>query len=305
MTFLFSLSNKMQFMNTDAKAWAENILPWLQSHGVRIIFILVGAMVVYYVARIFIQRIIRVTVVSDNHTSPEAEIQRENTLIRLFTWAVNSVLTVVVIITILKEIGLDIAPLLAGAGIVGIAVGFGGQYLIKDFLTGFFMMLENQYRIGDSVSLDNTSGTVEDISLRMTTLRDLNGTVHHVPHGDIKRVSNMSKDYARINLNVAVTYQAKLDKVITLINKVGSELANDPDFKNLFIKPPQFFRVDEITPAAIVIKIIGETLPSRQWELTGELRRRLIIEFQKEGIAMPPNQILHYNPDQPFLPDAS
>lgn len=292
-------------MNTDVFATIGKLISWFMDHGIRIFFIIAGAVVLHYVSRIFIQRFIRLTVVADRHTSHEAEIQRENTLIRIFTWAVSSMLVVISIIMILKELGLDVAPLLAGAGIVGIAVGFGGQYLIKDFLTGFFMMLENQYRIGDTVSLDNTTGTVEDISLRMTTLRDMNGTVHHVPHGDIRRVSNMSKDFARINLNVAIAYQAKLERVINLINRIGLELASDPNFKSAVKVAPKFLRVEEITPAAMVLKIVGETLPSRQWELTGELRKRLIIEFQKEGISMPPNQVLHYNPDSPFFPDAS
>jgi len=128
----------------------------------------------------------------------------------------------------------------------------------------------------------------------MTTLRDMNGTVHHIPHGDIKRVSNLSKNFARINLDVHVSYNSKLDHVIEVVNRVGKELAEDPAFKESFISPPQFLRVDDFAEYAIIIKIMGDTQPLKQWELTGELRKRLKIAFDKEGIEIPlPQRIVH------------
>lgn len=196
-------------------------------------------------------------------------------------------LLLVVIMLTLNEMGLSVGPLLAGAGILGLAVGFGGQYLIRDFFTGFFMIIENQYRIGDAVSLDQTSGVVENISLRMTTLRDLDGTVHFVPHGDIKRVANLSMDFARINLNVRVAYQTHLEKAIEVINQTGKELADDPLWKEFIIKPPQFLRVEDFLESGVVLKILGETVPLKQWEVTGELRKRIKVSFEHEGIEMP------------------
>ena len=151
---------------------------------------------------------------------------------------------------------------------------------------------ENQYRIGDAVSLDQTSGMVEDISLRMTTLRDLDGTVHYVPHGDIKRVANQSMDFARINLNVRVAYQSSLEKVIEVINKTGIELASDPAWNELITKTPAFLRVDDFLDSGISLKILGETVPLKQWDVTGELRKRIIVAFEREGIEMPSLQRL-------------
>ena len=274
--------------------WSELILPWLLNHGIRIVIIIIGGYVLNMLLKRFIVRFVRVTVTADNHQSVEAEKKREDTLIRIFTWSAAVIILIVGIMMVLQEMGVPIGPILAGAGIVGLAVGFGGQYLIRDLITGFFMILENQYRIGDVVIFDQTEGTVEDISLRMTTLRDMNGTVHHVPHGDIRRVSNLSKNFARINLNINVTYQAELDHIIRILNDVGQNLSDDPKYKDMIIKPPQFLRVEDFTESAMTLKIVGETLPNRQWEITGELRRRIKQAFDKEGIEIPlPQRVIH------------
>ena len=231
--------------------WGVKLLTWLLTHGFRILIVIAMAYVLNYIAKKFIEKIVRVSVTADRHQSEAAEQKREETLIKVFSWCIRILLVLVVGMLILNEVGLSIGPMLAGAGILGLAIGFGGQYLIRDFFTGFFMILENQYRIGDAVSLDQTSGLVEDISLRMTTLRDLDGTVHYVPHGDIKRVANLSMDFARINLNVRVTYQTQLEKAIEVINKTGLELANDPDWKAFILKPPAFLRVDDFLESGI------------------------------------------------------
>jgi small-conductance mechanosensitive channel len=195
---------------------------------------------------------------------------------------------------ILQEAGIKIGPILAGAGIVGLAFGFGGQYLIKDIITGLFIILENQYRIGDVINVDTIGGLVEDISLRKTILRDLDGTVHHIPHGEIKTVSNLSKGYARVNLDIGVSYSSDLEHVIKVINRTGKELAEDPLFKDLIIKPPQFLRVDDFADSAVIVKILGDTNPLKQWEVTGELRKRIKIAFDKEGIEIPfPQRVIH------------
>ena len=270
------------------------VSPWILSHGIKIILIAVGT---YFLNRFLshaIEKIVRTAVVSDKYLSKEAEEKREDTLIRIFTWSGKILILFVAILTILQEIGIPIAPILAGAGIIGIAVGFGGQYLIKDIISGFFFILENQYRVGDVVNFDGTGGLVEDISLRMTTLRDLDGTVHHIPHGEITKVANLSKDFARINLNIGIAYAANLDHVIKIVNKVGDELSQDPQWKEFIIKPPQFLRVDDFADSSIVIKILGETQPLKQWEVTGELRKRIKIAFDNEGIEIPfPQRVVH------------
>jgi len=198
------------------------------------------------------------------------------------------------LLMIFQEMGVAIGPLLAAAGIAGLAFGFGGQYLIRDLISGLFIIMENQYRIGDVVCFDKTCGLVEDISMRMTTLRDLDGIVHHVPHGEIKMVSNLSKQFARVNLNIGIAYNSDLERVISVVNRVGEELANDPAWREFIIKPPQFLRVDDFGDSAIIIKILGETKPLKQWDVTGELRKRLKIAFDREGIEIPfPQRVVH------------
>jgi small-conductance mechanosensitive channel len=281
-------------MREQISAWSAQIVPWLLEHGIRILVILLAAFVINFVAKRFISRIIRISVTMHSHSSVIAEQKREQTLIQIFSWTIKVMLVLVVLMLIMHEVGIPIGPMLAGAGILGLAVGFGGQYLIRDFITGFFMILENQYRIGDVVSLDQTSGVVENISLRMTTLRDLDGTVHHVPHGDIKRVANQSMDWARINLNLNISYSTDLERVIGIIDKVGLELASDPAWKEFVIKPPSFLRVEDFSESSVVLKVLGETVPLQQWSVTGELRRRIKLAFDKEGIEMPlPQRVVH------------
>lgn len=208
--------------------WLNLFWPWFLTHGIRIVFVMIIAFVLHRYIIIFIRKIVLVSIVSDADKNSESEKKRKDTLTRIFSWASRIIILAMAVLIILQELGVPIGPILAGAGIVGLALGFGGQYLIRDLITGFFIILENQYRIGDIVNLDGTGGLVEDISLRLTTLRDLDGTVHHVPHGEIKRVSNMSKYFSRINLNIGIAYNTQLDHVIKVVNTVGNEMAEDP-----------------------------------------------------------------------------
>lgn len=274
--------------------YAELVIPWLLTNGVKIIFIIIGAIILNKIVTSFIEKAVRIAVRPDGISSQEAEEKRENTLIQIFNTTARIGIIIIAALMVLEEFGVEIAPILAAAGIVGLAFGFGGQYLIRDIISGLFIILENQYRVGDVVSFDNASGTVQEISLRKTTLRDLDGTVHHIPHGEIKKVSNLSKDFSRINLDMGVSYNTNLEHVITVINSVGTALANDPEWKTAILLAPQFLRVNDFADSAIMLKILGETLPSRQWEVTGELRKRLKVAFDKEGIEIPfPQMVLH------------
>lgn len=285
-------------MEETLKNWAEMIVPWLLSHGVKILIIGVGAFLLNRIAVRLIRRAVMIAVIADSTMSEEAEQKREDTLIRIFNGVVNISILLIALMMILKEGGIDIAPILAGAGIVGLAFGFGGQYLIRDVISGLFIILENQYRIGDVISINGTGGLVEDISLRMTTIRDMNGTVHHIPHGEIKMVSNLSKNFARVNLEIGLAYDSNIEHVIEIINRTGNELAEDPLFKDLIIKTPQFLRINEFADSAVIFKIVGDTKPLKQWEVTGELRKRLKIAFDKEGIEIPfPQVVLHQPKD--------
>jgi small-conductance mechanosensitive channel len=272
----------------------EEIIPWLIIHGLKALVIIIGAYILNKIAQKSIVKIVKMAVVGDGYLFVEAERKREETLTRIFSYVTSILIVLVSFIMFLQEIGIPVGPILAGAGIVGLAVGFGGQYLIRDIIAGFFIILENQYRIGDVVNFDGTGGLVEDISLRMTTLRDLDGTVHHVPHGEIKKVANLTKYFSRINLNIGVSYNSNLEHVIAVVNRVGNELATDPMWEDSIIKAPAFLRVDDFADSAIIIKILGETKPIKQWDVAGELRKRLKVAFDLEGIEIPfPQRVIH------------
>jgi small-conductance mechanosensitive channel len=184
-------------------------------------------------------------------------------------------------------IWIDLAPLLATAGVIGIAIGFGAQSLVKDFFSGIFVLLEDQYRVGDVVRIGNIAGQVEDINLRRTLLRDLDFIVHTIPNGEVRIASNFTKEESRVNLNISVAYKEDLDEVIDLINRVGRGMSEDPYFGTLIRDPLQVLRVDAFEESGIAIKVLGETLPIRQWEVGGEFRRRIKRAFDEQGIEIP------------------
>lgn len=273
-----------------------HIKPWLLNNGIKIVLIALVAFVVHFLLVKLIRRVVKIAVVGDGSESAFEEEKREQTLIRVFTWIVHIVIYFVAALMIIKEIGIDITPIIASAGILGVAIGFGSQYLVKDFITGFFLIIENQYRIGDEVEFDkNTRGTVEDITLRITILRDVNGTVHTVPHGDIIRVANFSKSFSNVNLDVGISYDADINKAIRIINDVGQQMAADSVLADKIITAPHFARVNDLADSAVMLKIIGETQPKMQYEVTGALRHRLKEAFDREGIEIPFQQIVVHN----------
>jgi len=271
------------------------ITPWIVEHGLSII-VIIGAIFIAQVSLdVVITRVIQKVVVADKFSSRESEKKREETLARILIVTMRVVLWIVGVLMVLQEVGIEVGPMIAAAGIIGLAFGFGGQYLIKDLISGLFIILENQYRIGDSVCLGDTCGTVEDITMRMTTLRDLDGVAHHVPHGEITLVSNKSKQFSRVNLNIGVSYSADLEKVIGVINTVGDELAQDAEWGRDILEAPHFLRVEDFGDSAILLKILGDTKPSRQFAVTGELRKRLKIAFDKAGIEIPfPQRVVYH-----------
>jgi small conductance mechanosensitive channel len=272
----------------------QSLIPWFTVHGIKIIGIIVGAFIFVKIGKIFVDRIVRKIIVSDHFLSKEAERKREDTLISIFANVLKIIIWIIALMMILAEFGVNIGPIIAGAGIVGLAIGFGAQNLIKNFISGFFIILENQYRVVDVVCLDNTCGLVEDITLRMTVLRDLDGTVHHIPNGEVVKASNKSKIFSRVNLDIGISYDSNLEKVIKVVNKVGQGLAKDPNWKDAIIEPPQFLRVNDFGDSAIEIKILGDTKPLKQWDVMGELRKRLKIAFDKAGIEIPfPQRVIH------------
>ena len=284
----------MKHIEAQFEDWSSKLIPWFLHHGLKIILIVFLAYLANKLLQKVIEKAVRIAVVADPFSSSDAEKKREDTLISIFSATLRIVFIIIVSMMALQELGVEIGPLLAGAGIVGLALGFGGQYLIRDLISGLFIILENQYRIGDVVSFDNTAGLVEEITLRMTTIRDQDGTVHHIPHGEIKKVSNLSKTFSRVNLNIGISYDCDLEKVIALVNQIGAEMAADDLWKDTIIKAPQFLRVNDLGESSIIIKILGETTPLHQWEVTGELRKRILITFRQNGIEIPfPQTVVH------------
>lgn len=280
----------MEYINTYFTA----ALPSLINHGVTILVIVILTYILQHFGLAFIQRLIKKLIARNTQASDLARQKREDTLVRIFSTTLRILVWLIAGLMILQELGIAIGPLLAAAGVAGLAFGFGGQYLIRDLISGLFIILENQYRIGDVVCFNKTCGLVEDISLRMTTLRNLDGVVHHVPHGDISRVDNLSKQFARVNLDVGIAYDSDLETVIKVVNEVGTTLAADPDWSEKIIKAPQFLRVEDFADSAIMIKILGDTKPLLQWEVTGELRKRLKLAFDANGITIPfPQRVVH------------
>ena len=259
---------------------------WFLASGIKIVLILFAASLINRTIRKLIEKTIKKAI---KYKDKEAEIKRENTLIKIFSGGFKIILWLIVTMMVLDELGINIGPILAGAGILGVALGFGAQWMIKDFLAGLFIILENQYRIGDVVCLDDICGGVEDITLRKTILRDLDGKIHHIPNGSFSRASNLTGDYSRAHMNVSVAYKEDLDEVMALINKVGKEMAKVSPWKEYILKPIQVAGPgpDKFGDSGIEIKVLGETKPLKQWDTLKEFRRRLKIAFDKEGIEIP------------------
>jgi small conductance mechanosensitive channel len=282
----------------------DKIEDWALDHGLTIGGIAIFVIVAIIAINILVPRLVRVTTQTRLAGKPQEEIeQRAETLTHVFTRTGATLLIVLGFFTVLPELGVNIGPLLAGVGIAGIAVGFGAQSLVKDVISGMFILIDNQYGKGDVVEIADKTGVVQDIGLRRTVLRDLDGIVHYVPNGEIVVSSNMTQEYSRVNLNVSVSYAEDLDYVMQVINEVGEELAADEDWKSVIISPPRSLRVDSLGESGIDIKILGDVQPIRQWEVMGELRRRLKRRFDEEGIEIPfPHRVMVHEAKSAGLP---
>ncbi|TET88037.1 MAG: mechanosensitive ion channel family protein [Dehalococcoidia bacterium] len=264
------------------------VTDWLTQHGWRILLIIVVAIVVYLLLRRLIPPILRRAVAPRMRGQPDEEVKkRSDTLSGVLVKTGVVIIVIIALFTILAEVGVNIAPALAGVGIAGIAIGFGAQSLVKDFISGLFILLENQYSVGDVVKIADIAGIVEEINLRRTVLRDLDGIVHSVPNGEISVASNYTKEWSRVNLNISVGYGEDLDRVMEVINRIGKEMAEDPYWGSLMLTPPQALRVDAFEDSGIAIKILGDTKPIQQWAVMGELRKRIKKTFDEEGIEIP------------------
>ncbi|NRQ51168.1 mechanosensitive ion channel family protein [Aeromicrobium stalagmiti] len=213
--------------------------------------------------------------------------QRAETMGSVLKSIVTGLTFGVVAVMVLAKMNVEVAPIIASAGIVGVALGFGAQNLVKDFLSGVFMILEDQYGVGDTVDLGEATGTVEAVGLRVTRLRDVNGTVWYVRNGEILRVGNQSQNWARTVLDVTVTYETDLDRVQDILQKVATTTYEEEAFHNVIIEPPEVWGVERFDKDGVVVRLVLKTAPAQQWLVARAMRQRIKAEFDRAGIKMP------------------
>ena len=237
----------------------------------------------------------------------EEELQkRETTLSKALVGGVRWLAYLTAGFAILSEIGINITPMLAAAGVVGIAVGLGAQSLVKDMLAGLFIILEDQYRVHDWVEIAGQSGSVEDVNLRRTVIRAFDYSMHVIPNGSIGVVANHTKEKARVLLSIPIAYKEDVDRCMELLNEIGKELSEDPDMGPQITAPITALRIGDFADSSVNILCLGQTKPGAQWGVTGEFRRRVKYRFDELGIEIPfPHQTIYWGADQPpFHPPA-
>ena len=264
----------------------------IQQMIIKTLVIIGVLLVVRYFGTTIIDRVVRKAIISDNYATAKAEKMREDTLISILSAILRISIWIFGSMLVLVQLGVNIGPLIAGASIAGIAIGFGAQAIVRDFVSGIFIILENRYRVGDTIKLAGVIGTVEAITIRQTIVRDYEGTKHFVPNGIIEVTSNLSMDFSNLILNIDISYDADLETVKKVVNRVGKDLSQDPELKDLIIQTPAFVRVQDFGAHAVVIRISGRLKPGSQWQVAGEMRLRLKEAFDKNKIEIPYQQLV-------------
>ncbi|HVM31276.1 MAG TPA: mechanosensitive ion channel family protein [Candidatus Limnocylindrales bacterium] len=210
--------------------------------------------------------------------------RRRQTLEGLLYRALRLIVLVIAFVMALAVLGLDITPAIAGLGILGLAISLGSQNLVRDYLAGAFVLIENQYARGDVVQIAGITGTVEDVSLRRTSVRDLDGTLHSIPHSLIQVTSNLTRSWSRINVDLPLPYDEDLPAARAAIDAAGREMAADPAWKRYVLKPARVARVERLAEQGLVLKVLGQVAATHRFEATGELRGRILAAFEREGL---------------------
>jgi len=265
----------------------HDILIWFQGNTIPIILILVASFVIERFGSQFLALFIHRTVGRIHTDVSEDDVKkRQDTLISMFSTMFRVLVWLTAGFSILQRMGINIAPLLAGASVLGVALGFGAQSIVKDLLTGLFIIIENQYRVGDVVDIDGAAGSVEQITIRSTIMRDADGNVHYLPNGTITHVINKTMGYSKVNFAIAVTADTNVDELAEVINEIGEKLAAEKVWKDKVLEAPRFLNIGNFTDTALEARIIGKTQPSQQWAVTGELRKRLLAALTKHDIKL-------------------
>jgi moderate conductance mechanosensitive channel len=281
---------------TAAIAWSD--VGWERWARVALI-VLVVAIGLWLLRRAMTPALTRM-VSAQMRDQPQVEVEkRVKTLTEVLYRTTITVVVVVGVLTVLPEFGVNINALLAGSSLIALAIGFGAQSLVKDVIGGLFILVENQYGAGDVVNIAGVGGLVEDISLRRTLLRDLDGATHSVPNGQIGVASNLTRSWARANFLVSVSYEDDVDRVLKVINQVGQEMKEDAAWSADLLEAPSALGIENLGDSGVDIRVLGVTKPIRQWDVMRELRRRIKLAFDREGIEIPyPHRQLVVPPEQ-------
>lgn len=271
-------------------SFSSTVSNWLIDPGFSIIAIILFAWAGRHFGGLVITQIVRRLVRSThfNPLSPDDVTKRRNTLSSLFTVIWKVILVIVASCLIFQQLfpKVDLGPLFASAGLLGVAIGFGAQSLIKDFLSGVFIIVENQYRVGDIVDIQGAAGTVERVTIRSTVIRDASGNVHFLPNGEVLHVINKTMGFSKVNFTLTVDPDTDIDKLSHIIDEVGLKLSEDEKWKEKILEAPHFLNIGTFSDLALEVTITGKTNPSQQWSVTGEMRRRLLKAFAKHKIEL-------------------
>ena len=270
---------------------SDRALDWSLTNGISIAVIIAITFVATRVAAFVSNHLALIT----QRGSFDLEAQkRAQTLGSVVRWASRAVILSVSFVMILGQIGVQIGPVLAAAGVIGVAIGFGAQHLVQDVISGFFILLEDQIRVGDVVQLNDKGGLVERVTLRMVILRDFSGSVHYVRNGKIDVVTNMTKDYSYSVFDIGIAYREDADEVSNVIKAVGAELQKDPEFKDDILEPLELAGLDKFADSAVIIKARFKTKPIKQWRVGREFNRRLKKKFDELNIEIPFPHVTFY-----------
>jgi small conductance mechanosensitive channel len=286
--------------------WSE-ILAYGREVLLPVLAIIVVALVAMRLASVFVQGIVKALLDREATEGTAQELsavelkKRMDTLDELGAHVIQFFIVVIATLMALGTLGFDIGPAVAGLGVIGIAVGFGAQTLVRDYLNGALILVENQFSRGDVIRAAGVAGTVEDFTLRRTTVRDIDGVVHTVPNGEIKVASNLTRVWARINEDVTVAYDTDIDKAIGVVDSVGRAMAADPVWKRRILETPRVERVEALGEYGVTLKILGSVRATEQWSAGGEFRKRLLAALHENGIEIPRPQrvVLARDPDGP------
>jgi len=258
----------------------------------QLLLILVVTVVALRLARLAVHGIVRALLDRETTEGTAQELsaieiqKRRATLESLGDALARTIIVAIAFLMALRALQLDIGPAIAGLGIAGLALSLGAQNLVRDYIAGAFILVENQFARGDVVKIADVTGAVEDFSLRRTTLRDMDGTVHTVPNGLIGVASNLTRIWARINLDLTVALDTDLERATRAIDELGKAMAADPAWEKRILEPPRVDRIESVTGSGVTLKILGTVRAADRWAAAGELRRRILAAFAKEGIAI-------------------